>query len=129
MLGYCIEPSNEKIPNPTNMLPDNKLINFNDNPFKRWWSIFETNNVNDNHQINDPKITPNPPSANFDTYVGKGTGRYNGVAGATAEWTFTDAGEPGKNDTAKIVIKDVNNVVVLTVSGNLKVGNQQAHNQ
>ncbi len=75
----------------------------------------------------DPSIVPNPPAAGFDTYVGRGTGKYNGVAGATAEWTFTDAGEPGKNDTAKIVIKDVNNVVVLTVSGNLKVGNQQAH--
>lgn len=76
----------------------------------------------------DPSITPNPPVAGFDTYKGKGTGRYNGVAGATAEWTFTDAGEPGKNDTATLTIKDVSSVVVLTVSGNLKVGNQQAHN-
>ena len=75
----------------------------------------------------DPTIVPNPPDAGFDTYVGTGTGSYNGVSGATAEWTFTDAGEPGKNDFAKIVIKDKNNVVVLSVSGYLNSGNQQAH--
>ncbi|MBI3639254.1 MAG: SBBP repeat-containing protein [Thaumarchaeota archaeon] len=75
----------------------------------------------------DPTIIPNPPDAGFDTYVGTGTGSYNGVSGATAEWTFTDAGEPGKNDFAKIVIKDKNNVVVLSVSGYLNSGNQQAH--
>lgn len=54
-------------------------------------------------------------------------GRYNGVPGATAKWTFTDAGEPGKNDTATITIVDAGGNVVLNVSGNLKNGNQQAH--
>ena len=49
------------------------------------------------------------------------------MAGAMAAWTFTDAGEPGKNDTATIVIKDSLGTVVLTVSGNLDSGNQQAH--
>ena len=59
---------------------------------------------------------------------GKGVGAYNGVSGATAEWTFTDAGEPGKNiDDAKIVIKDVNGNPVLSVTGLLNSGNQQAH--
>lgn len=76
----------------------------------------------------DPNISPNPPAAGFNTYKGKGTGTYNGVAGATAEWTFTDAGEPGTNDTATIKITDVNNNVVLNVSGKLSSGNQQAHN-
>lgn len=75
----------------------------------------------------DPAIAPNPPSAGFDTFTGTGTGRYNGVAGATIEFTFTDAGEPGKNDTATIVIKDAANVVVQTVSGTLTNGNHQAH--
>ncbi len=75
----------------------------------------------------DPKIVPNPPGAGFDTYTGSGTGRYNGVSGATAEWVFTDAGEPGKNDRAKILIKDVNGNVVLQVSGTLNNGNHQAH--
>lgn len=77
----------------------------------------------------DPTITPNPPDAGFDTYVGAGIGRYNGQAGATAEWTFTDAGEPGKNDWATIVIKDASNTVVLSVSGNLNSGNHQAHRE
>ena len=74
----------------------------------------------------DPKIDEAPPVAGFDTYKGKGTGRYNGVSGATIEFTFTDAGEPGKNDFAQITITDASGVV-LTVSGNLKNGNHQAH--
>jgi hypothetical protein len=78
--------------------------------------------------VNDPSIVPNPPTAGFDTYIGTGTGSYNGVSGATATWTFTDAGEPGKNDHATIVIK-VGTTTVLSVSGNLDKGNQQAHNQ
>ncbi|GFO96009.1 uncharacterized protein) Fragment, partial [groundwater metagenome] len=76
-----------------------------------------------------PAITPNPPAAGFDTYVGTGTGRYNGVSGFKAEWTFTDAGEPGKNDFAKIVIKDASSNVILSVSGKLNNGNHQAHKE
>jgi len=72
-------------------------------------------------------IEPNPPTAGFDTYEGNGMGRYNGVSGATATWTFTDAGEPGKDDMATLVIVDVNGNIVLDVSGNLNNGNQQAH--
>lgn len=77
----------------------------------------------------DPKIGEAPPVAGFDTYKGKGTGRYNGVLGATAEWTFTDAGEPGRDDFAEFVIKDVNSNIVVTVSGLLDRGNQQAHKE
>jgi hypothetical protein len=75
----------------------------------------------------DPAIDAAHPTNIFNTYVGFGTGRLDGAAGATAAWTFTDAGEPGKNDTATIVIKDSHGTVVLTVSGNLDSGNQQAH--
>ena len=75
----------------------------------------------------DPAIAPAPPKAGFDTFVGEGTGRYNGQAGATAKWTFTDAGEPGKKDWASIVIKDSNGNVVLSVQGYLNSGNHQAH--
>jgi hypothetical protein len=75
----------------------------------------------------NPAISPNNPAAGFDTYHGKGTGKYNGTPGYSAEWVFTDAGEPGKNDIARIVIKDPANNVVLAVSGNLNNGNQQAH--
>ena len=75
----------------------------------------------------DAAIVPNPPSADFDTFTGAGSGAYNGTAGATVAFTFTDAGEPGKNDTATLTIKDSNNAVVLTVAGKLNRGNQQAH--
>ena len=77
----------------------------------------------------DPAIEPNPPAAGFDTYEGVGTGRYNGVSGATATWTFTDAGEPGNSDFAELVITDAGGNVVLSVSGNLNRGNHQAHEE
>src|SRR5262245_38288089 len=64
--------------------------------------------------------------AAFDTLQGKGAGKYNG-AKATAEWIFTDAGEPGRNDTATIVIRNSGGVIVLTASGRLAGGNIQAH--
>lgn len=75
----------------------------------------------------NPNIDEQQPVAGFDTYTGAGTGRFNGVDGATAEWTFTDAGEPGNNDFGKIVIKDAAGNIVLAASGNLTVGNHQAH--
>jgi hypothetical protein len=75
----------------------------------------------------DPTINAGHPTDIFNTYVGVGTGRLDGVSGATAFWTFTDAGEPGTNDKATIVIKNSSGEVVLSVSGNLDSGNQQAH--
>jgi hypothetical protein len=76
----------------------------------------------------DPTISPVPPPAWFDTYVGTGTGRFNGDQGAFAEWTFTDAGEGGSGDTARIRIWDASGNLVLDVSGFLTFGNHQAHN-
>ncbi|MGH2605895.1 MAG: choice-of-anchor P family protein, partial [Anaerolineales bacterium] len=76
----------------------------------------------------EPVIEEAPPEAGFDTYKGTGSGRFNGVSGATAEWTFTDAGEPGKNnDSASIVIMDKNGMTVLDVQSTLFTGNHQAH--
>lgn len=75
----------------------------------------------------DPAISPEPPAASFDTHRGSGTGKYNGVPGATAEWTITDAGEPGTSDTVTLTVRDAANNVVLTVSGPLNNGNHQAH--
>lgn len=75
----------------------------------------------------DPALIPNQPKAGFDTYEGTGVGKYNGAAGATASWKFTDAGEPGTSDTAQITIWDANGNQVLTVSGPLEKGNHQAH--
>src|SRR5579864_481 len=75
----------------------------------------------------DPSINAGHPTNIFNTYVGIGTGLLDGATGATAFWTFTDAGEPGTNDTATITIKDSLGNDVLTVSGKLDSGNQQAH--
>jgi hypothetical protein len=75
----------------------------------------------------DPNIAPPPPAAGFDTYVGTGTGRCNGVAGAAISFTLTDAGEPGKLDTAAFEITGCPGGLTLSVSGSLKKGNHQAH--
>ena len=76
---------------------------------------------------NDPAISEGQPVAGFDTFVGTGTGRYNGVDGATARWTVTDAGEPGNADTFRIQITSAGGTVVLDRSGTLSSGNHQAH--
>lgn len=75
----------------------------------------------------DPGLDEENPVAGFDTFVGEGTGRHNGVDGATVEFTFTDNGEPGSTDTAHIVVRDDGGVVVLDVDGDLNFGNHQAH--
>ncbi len=59
--------------------------------------------------------------------TGTGTGRFDGVSGATIAFTFTDAGEPGVNDFASYVINDAGGTNQLTASGCLEFGNQQFH--
>ena len=64
------------------------------------------------------------------TYVifGTGTGKYNGVSGATIFFRFTDAAEPGKGaDYARYVIWDPTGNVVLDAGGLLNSGNHQWH--
>jgi hypothetical protein len=76
----------------------------------------------------DPEIDQTPPGHSpFDTFIGEGIGRCNGVSGAAITFTFVDAGEPGKNDTATIEITGCPDGLALSVSGNLKKGNHQAH--
>jgi hypothetical protein len=75
----------------------------------------------------DPTIAPRPPSADFDTYNGTGTGLCNNVPGATITFVLTDAGEPGKKDFASFEISGCPGGLTLSVSGNLNKGNQQAH--
>lgn len=75
----------------------------------------------------DPSIGAGSPTALFNTYTGSGTGRYNNTPGATAVWTFTDAGEPGSSDYGSIQIWDGDGNLVLDVSGTLTRGNHQAH--
>ena len=77
----------------------------------------------------DPSIDPAPPDAGFNTFAGIGTGRLNNASGATIDFVFTDAGEPGTSDTAVYTIRDRQGDIILTASGSLDKGNQQAHNQ
>lgn len=79
--------------------------------------------------IDDPSISPIPPDAPFDTFIGTAVGRLNGVDGSRIEFTFADAGEPGgRNDRAALKIWDANGNLVLNVPySELTRGNLQAH--
>ncbi len=102
-------------------LPNNFEVNWNK-------SKFHLENLTNAICVNDTSFSPKPPRAPFDTYYGNGTGRLDGVPGATAAWKLTDKGEPGKNDTVAIQIWDVNGTLVLNVPENLvHNGNNQAH--
>jgi hypothetical protein len=79
--------------------------------------------------VDDPAIAPEPGAAWFDTLQASGTGRYNGVSGATIQITLKDAGEPGQNDTTQITIRDASNAIVLSVSGRLERGNHQVRDE
>lgn len=75
-----------------------------------------------------PAIGPEQPAAGFDLYAGQGTGRLDGTGGATVEFVFTDAGEPGSEDTMAITIRDAGGQVVVQAAGLLlRGGNHQAH--
>ena len=98
----------------------NLQVNWNGNRF-------HLANLTSSSCSDDANIQPTPPAAGFDTYTGRGVGSYNNAPGATIEFTFTDAGEPGRDDTATIKITDASSTVVLNVSGKLRNGNHQAH--
>ncbi len=72
-----------------------------------------------------PGLDPGQPPATFDTHQGSGAGTCNGLP-AQIKWRFTDAGEPGKDDTAEISIAGG---CTLSVAGKLDNGNHQAHNK
>lgn len=79
--------------------------------------------------IDDPTVTPEPPPAPFDTFIGVGIGRLNGVDGYRVEFIFVDSGEPGgDNDKTQIQIFSPSNELVLDVPLDfLDNGNLQAH--
>jgi hypothetical protein len=77
--------------------------------------------------IDDEAVDQRPPSAPFDTYIGAGSGRYNGASGAVARWVFVDAGEPGTRDTAAITITFGGSTVLSVPAAPLTFGNHQAH--
>ena len=73
----------------------------------------------------DPNQSEKKPVAGFDTFVGSGVGRLNGVDGSTIDFKLTDFGEPGKG--ADIAEFSIDGGATLTVSGTLNKGNHQAH--
>ncbi len=79
----------------------------------------------------DPDIIQAPPPAPLDTLIGVGTGRYNGVAGFTIEFTLVDQGEPGGgSDQAALKIfqtSNPGNVVLNIPLQQITGGNLQAH--
>ncbi len=101
--------------------PNNLQINWSGNKF-------HLDNLTSASCSDNPSIDAGKPVTNFDTIKGKGTGQLNGIPGATAQWLFTDAGEPGEYDTASVIIKDNNGNVILNISEtDLIKGNHQAH--
>ena len=67
------------------------------------------------------------PETGVATLIGTGAGSYNGSAGATIEFTITDAGEPGRSDFFSVLVTESGGSVVLSASGTLTFGNQQYH--
>lgn len=102
--------------------PNNVEVNWSENRF-------HMDNLDFAFCTEDSNIDQAPPNAAFDTFTGNGTGRFNGDDGATINFVFVDAGEPGKGvDSAMITIRDKGDNLVLEVSGLLdKGGNHQAH--
>jgi hypothetical protein len=90
---------------------------------------FHLENLTLGECILDPTLKiPNPPVAPFNKFIGAGTGRLNGVAGASISFIFTDQGEPGTSDTESMTISDAfNNVVLVVPTTALTFGNHQAH--
>jgi hypothetical protein len=105
---------------PATIGPNNLEVNWNGNHFH-----LETLTSSACHLETDPT----PPKAPISTYLGCGTGSYNGQPNYYACWTFVDAGEPGTNDTAWFALYTPLPYTLVFQAGPSKLtfGNQQAH--
>jgi hypothetical protein len=75
-------------------------------------------------------IDPGQPASKFDTHKGSGRGKYNNQPGGRADWTLTDAGEPGKDrDSVDLKIFNASGVQVFAIAGRIQKGNHQAHDK
>jgi hypothetical protein len=106
------------------LLSNNLEVNWNGNQFHMLEHITTV------ACTDDPDIIQFPPAAPLDTLIGVGTGRYNGEDGYTIEFTLVDAGEPGSNDQAALLIYETLNPLNVVLEVPLQVltgGNLQAH--
>ena len=91
---------------------------------------FDLDSIGDVNCGDSPAIlSPGDPFATFDVHSGEGTGRLDGVAGATIEWSFSDAGEPGRRtDRSWIKVTTPGGTAgdALSVSRFVGQGNHQA---
>jgi hypothetical protein len=105
-------------------LPNNLEVNWGHKPSHQ----FHLDVLTSASCTDDPNLDPDPPpGTGLDTFTGSGSGEYDHVAGATATWIFTDAGEPGGNDRMKLTILDAGANVVLDIDTTLRGGTQQMH--
>ncbi len=76
---------------------------------------------------NDAASTPGPqPASGIDSVVFSGAAWFNGAAGYTYEARAIDRGEPGRNDTFAVVVRNAAGVEVVNVGGTLTAGNIQS---
>ncbi len=95
---------------------------------------FHLTSLTSSHCEYNPALgSPNPPTANFNTWVGNGTGRLDGQDGAFIYAIFTDQSQPagtqagGPGDISTIVIYAPGGSLVMNLSDTLFGGAQQAH--
>ena len=110
-----------------NDLPNNLEINWKDAAGTE--QRFHLEELTSATCTDDPAIDQKPPSAPFDTFIGTGTGSFNGQPDYTISFTFVDAGEPGTKDTARYLITapDGTTIVLDVSTKHLTFGNHQAH--
>lgn len=61
------------------------------------------------------------------SHQGWALGRLDGAPGAMVNWTITDGGEPGNEDSVVFRVYNLENSVVKEISGNIAAGNINAH--
>ena len=75
----------------------------------------------------DSRDIEEQPVAGFNTFIGSGTGTFDGSTAAVATWVFSDQGEPGKDNDGLVITIVTPSGPVLSVVCTLDGGNHQAH--
>jgi hypothetical protein len=117
----------------TAALPNNLEINWNDKSGKSHkFHMTHLDSVDCSMSEGGSPAPPKNTANGFNKITGTATGIYDGKSGGSMTFTFTDFGEPGKNDTAKYTITTpfliffTNNVFSVGPTP-LTQGNHQAH--